>query len=186
MSILRNPYKGDFDHAPELDKRGRFRDRFFYKGDIYLLPFDENVKRKTYLPCVLYGLGMFAAVILQGMVNQTSSHTLWVVVPYFFQFLPVLYYMVGILEYAWSTPRMTRPQYDKGIGRMHFCGIAVMVLAIISSLCELLYLIIRRGQYELRTELIYLALHIPVILIAVLFGRYYNRHFADITIEKNT
>ncbi len=184
MSILHNPYKGDYDHTPEVDKRGRFRDRFFYKGDIYVLPYDETEKKKTYLPCVIYGALMFASLLLQGTVNQTSSRTLWVVLPYFFQFLPVLFFLVGIVEYMLATPRMTRAQYDKGVGRMHFCGIAVIVVAAISVFCELLYLIIRHGVYDVKRELIYLLLHAPVIVIAVFFGKYYNKRFSDIEIVK--
>lgn len=183
MSILHNPYKGDYDHVPEMDKKGRFRDRFFYKGDIYVLPYDETEKKKTYLPCLLFGAGMFAALVVQGLVNQTSSRTLWVVLPYFFQFLPVLFFLIGIVEFAGATPRMTRQQYDKGIGRMHFCGIAVIVMAALSTVCEVVYLIIRRGQYDIGRELIYLFLHVPVIVLACFFARYYNKKFSGISVE---
>ncbi|WP_155994797.1 hypothetical protein [Butyrivibrio sp. WCE2006] len=185
MSILHNPYKGDYDHVPEMDKKGRFRDRFFYKGDLYVLPFDETQKKKTYLSCVLYGIGMFAALIIQGLVNQTSSHTLWVVLPYILQYLPVLFFIVGIIEYIDATPRMTRKQYDKGIGRMHFCAIAVIVLTGLSAVCEIIYLVIRRGQYDIKLELLYLLLHIPVIFVALLFAGYYNKNFSGISIESN-
>ena len=185
MSILNNPYKGDYDHTPEVDKRGRFRDRFFYTGDLYVLPFDENEKKKTYLPCILYGIGMLCALILQGMINQSSSRTLWVVLPYFIQFLPALYYMLGIMEYVGAAPRMTRAQYDKGIARMHFCAVAIIVLAVISAGCDVTYLIIRRGEYETGKEILYLSMHLLTAGVAILFGRYYNRHFSGINIEKN-
>ena len=184
MSILNNPYKGDYDHFPEVDKKGRFRDRFFYKGDIYVLPYDETEKKKTYLPCILFGVGMFASLIVQGLVNQTSSRTLWVVLPYFIQFLPVLFFLIGIMEYVGATPRMTREQYDKGVGRMHFCGIAVIVLAAVSAICDVIYIIIRHGQYDVVRELIYLVLHVPVIIVACLFAGYYNRKFSGISVQK--
>ncbi|MCR5657633.1 MAG: hypothetical protein K6G06_09250 [Butyrivibrio sp.] len=183
MSILHNPYKGDYEHVPEMDKKGRFRDRFFYAGDLYVLPFDENLKKKTYLPCGLFYIAMMAAIILEGCINQTSSRTLWVVLPYMIQFLPALFFLLGLVEYIGATPRMTRQQYDKGIGRMHFCGVAVIVLAAISALCEVIYLILRRGQYDIKSELIYLAMHVPVVLVAIAFGKYYNKHFSGITKE---
>ncbi len=185
MSILHNPYKGDYDHAPEMDKKGRFRDRFFYIGDLYVLPYDETEKKKTYIPCILYGIGMLVALILQGLVNQTSSRTLWVVLPYFIQFLPALFFMLGIMEYVGATPRMTRSQYDKGVGRMHFCSVALIVLAVISAVCDLIYIFLYKGDYDVFREVVYLLLHIPAVAIAFLFGRYYNRHFSGITVEKN-
>ena len=185
MSILHNPYKDDYDHVPEMDKKGRFRDRFFYAGDLYILPFDENLKKKTYLPCVLSFVGMMVAIIVEGCINQTSSRTLWVVLPYMTQFLPALFFLLGIVEYIGATPRMTRQQHDKGIGRMRFCAIALIVLSIISAICEVIYLIINRGDYVVWKELLYLFCHLLPIAASVLFGMYYNKHFSGITVEKN-
>ena len=183
MSILNNPYRGDYDHVPEVDRKGRFRDRFFYNGDLYVLPYDETEKKKTYLPCFSFGAGMFACLVVQGLVNQTSSRTLWVVLPYFLQFLPVLFFLMGIVEYALAAPKMTRQQYDKGVGRMHFNGIAVIVLAAISIISDVIYLVLRRGRYDMGREFFYLFLHVPVIMIAVLFSRYYNKKFSGISVE---
>jgi hypothetical protein len=97
----------------------------------------------------------------------------------------VLFFLIGVVEYIGATPRMTKPQYDKGIGRMHFCSAALIVLSVISALCDVLYMILRRGEYDITREIIYLLLHIPVILAAFLFGRYYNKKFSAITVEKN-
>ena len=185
MSVLRNPYKGDYDHAPEVDKKGRFRDRFFYIGDLYILPFDENEKKKTYIPCVIYGILMMGAVLVQGMIDQSSSRTLWVVLPYFIQFLPILFFLVGIVEYVLATPRMTRAQYDKGVGRMRFCSAALIVLTAISAICDIIYMVIRRGEYVIWKELLYFFVHFLTVIIAIMYGQYYNRKFSNITIKSN-
>ena len=185
MSILHNPYKGDYDHTPDVDKKGRFRDRFFYIGDLYVLPFDEKEKKKTYIPCVLFGVLMLISLLMQGLINQSSSRTIWVVLPYFIQYLPALFYLLGVMEYVSSTMRMTRSQYEKGIGRMRFCAVALIVLAVISGICDLIYIIIRNGEYLIFREVLYLSIHLVTIMIAATFGRYYNRHFSGISIEKS-
>ena len=185
MSIINNPYKGDYDHTPELDKNGRFVDRFYYKGDLYILPFDEEEKKKTYLPCLLCGLLMIVVIVGQGLINQTSSRTIWVVLPYLAQFLPSLFFFVGVYEYVTATPRMTKRQYDKGILRMKGCAISVIFLAFISAICDIVYMVITKSGYDTTKEVIYLLLHVLTIMAALLFGKYYNKKFANIEISKN-
>ena len=184
MGILHNPYKDDYDHRPDVDKKGRFKDTFFYKGNLYILPFEEEEKKKTHLPCLSFGILMVVSIILQGLINQTSSRTIWIVLPYMIQFLPALIYIVGTVEYMGATPRMTREQYDKGISRMRFCAISLIVIAICSILCDIVYMSTRAGEYELKLEILYLVCHLATIAICLLFGRYYNKKFSNIEIQK--
>ena len=185
MSILNDPYKGDYDHTPEVDKKGRFRDRFFYKGDLYVLPFDEDYKKRTYPKLISYGAGMFATLILQGLINQNSSRTIWVVLPYIVQFLPVLYFLLGVVEYIGAPIRMTRAQYDKSVGRMHFCAEAEIVLSFISEICALVYFIKYFGAFSVIREQLFITAHLLPMCVAYRFGKYYDRHFILMSVEKN-
>ena len=187
MIGLHNKYKDDYDHSPGLDKRGKFKDHFYYIGDLYVLPFDEKNKKKTYLPCIGFMVAALAVLILQGMLNQPSSRTIWVVMPYIFQFLPVLFFGVGIVEYATCPIRMQREQYDKGVQRMRHCAIGFLVLSVISGMADVVFLVGQLSGYEQGKgrEFIYFALHFASVAIAFLFARYYNRIFAKITVEKN-
>lgn len=184
MGILHNPYKNDYDHRPDVDKKGRFKDTFFYKGNLYILPFEEEDKKKTHLPCLLFGIVMVIALVLQGLINQTSSRTIWIVLPYMCQYLPALFYIVGTVEYIQATPRMTRMQYDKGISRMHFCALALIVIAAGSSILDIVYMGTRAGEYDLIKEVIYLVCHVFTILICLAFGKYYNTKFSNIEIQR--
>ena len=184
MGILHNPYKGDYDHTPEVGKNGKFIDRFFYIGNLYILPFDEDEKKKTHLPCLAFGIMMLMFIVLQGLINQTSSRTIWIVLPYIVQFLPALTYMVSTVEYIQATPRMTRRQYDKGISRMRFCALGLIVVALVSFLCDIVYMSTKVNEYVVSKEVEYLVCHAFTVIVCVLFGRYYNKKFSNIEIQK--
>ncbi len=182
--LLHNPYKDDYDHRPEVNKRGRFVDRFYYKGDLYKLPFDGKKKRKTVLCCILFFLLFVALWVLQGLINQTSSHVLWVLIPYLFVLLPTLFMGLGIAEYAFSHDPMRRDEYEKGLERIKHSVIGAMVLAGIGMITEIVYLVIRRGEYTAGRELLFLLFYPLFIALGICFGRYYDRCFSSITIEK--
>ncbi|MBR1931994.1 MAG: hypothetical protein IJ833_11120 [Lachnospiraceae bacterium] len=189
MIGLHNKYKEDYEHVPEVDGKGRFRDRFYYTGDIYLLPFDEVYKKKTYLPCIGFGLLMLGALLGQGLLNQPSSKTVWVVLPYLAQFLPALFYFLGVMEYGMAGIRMKKPDYEKGVQRMRYCAIGLIALSLISALADGVYLIrslIQDGRtVGMGREILYFACHGLTIGAALGFGVYYDRIFSGITHEKS-
>ncbi len=159
-------------------------DRFSYKGDLYKLPFDQKKKRQTVAASFLFFLGMTGIWVLQGLVNQASSRVLWVLVPYLFVLLPTLFMGLGTVEYAFSHDPMRRDEYERGLERMKHSAIGAMVLSVIAFVCEIVFLILRRGTYDLQKELFF-ALFYPIFLAAgFLFGKFYDRSFSGITIEK--
>ena len=184
VRMLRNPYKDDYDHRPEVNKRGRFVDRFYYKGDLYKLPFDRKKKRQTVLQSALFFLLMTGIWIFQGLVNQTSSRVIWVLVPYLFILLPTLFMGLGTVEYAFSHDPMRRDEYEKGLERMKHSAIGAMILSGISLICEIVYLILRRGTYDLQKELFFVLFYPLFLAAGVFFGKFYDRSFSGITIEK--
>ena len=189
MIGLHNKYKDDYEHVPEVDKKGRFHDRFYYAGDVYRLPFDGQTKKKTYLPCI--GLGVMTVLILigQGLINQPSSRTVWVVLPYLLQFLPALFFFTGLAEYMMASVGMKRSEYEKGVQRMRNCAIGLIATAAASALADLVYIIMGFAKGGMDTgftrELIYFIWHAATICAALMFGKYYNRTFSGIIPEKN-
>jgi hypothetical protein len=171
-----------------VDQNGKFKDRFYYTGDIYRLPFDTAEKKKTYLPCTAFGMLVIASLIGQGFIDQSSSRTVWVVMPYLFQFLPALYYGLGLMEYISSNPNMTKAAFEQGVRRMKNSMIGLIFLAIVSFLADLIYIfkfhVYGLDKIILVREAIYLFWHLLTVLTAFGFRYYYNRHFAGITVEK--
>ncbi|MCR4587635.1 MAG: hypothetical protein K5682_04435 [Lachnospiraceae bacterium] len=159
-------------------------DRFYYKGDLYKLPFDGKQKKRTVVVSLLFFLLFIGLWVLQGLINQASSRVLWVLVPYMFILLPALYMGLGIAEYAFSHNPMRREEYEKGLERMKHSVLGVMIFSVISMICEILYLILRAGQYEWKSELLFSIFYPFLIGAGILFGKYYDRTFSGITMEK--
>ncbi|MCR5249574.1 MAG: hypothetical protein K6E50_03080 [Lachnospiraceae bacterium] len=156
--IVNDPYKNDYDHRPSKDKKGRFRDEFFYKGELHKITLPEEEKKKKARTCLITGILQLAAAVLPGLVEHPSSLVLWVTLPYVCIFLPCFYYIFGALEFMSSGMELSRRQYDHSLQRMGNSSLAIAVLAVIAMLAGLIRMI---GHFE-PSELLYLVAFIPI------------------------
>ena len=130
--FLNNPYKGDFDHTPEVDRHGHFRDRFYYKGDFYNLPYSKIQKNKSILIFGGFFIFMILLLVFAGIINPDSSRTIYVVLPYLALLISVIWGVVGLVKYAFSPLRMNRIEFDKGIKRMKYAVYTSILFDIVS------------------------------------------------------
>ncbi|MBR3736313.1 MAG: hypothetical protein IKN07_10545, partial [Lachnospiraceae bacterium] len=61
--------------------------------------------------------------------------------------------------------------------RVKHSAIAVIVLAVISVICGIVWFVMNKGGEAPLKELAYLLSHIPLTVLAVIFGRYYDKAF---------
>lgn len=180
---MRNKYKDSYQKVTGLDARGRVTDQYIYIGGHYVLPFDEKKKKRTSLIQFGFFAGFAVVLVLTGMVNQPSSRTFWVVYPYLFLYLPVLYLLMGTISYLDCGLRVQMDVYDKSIRRIRHSVWGIIIMAGFASVCDLVYLFLYHGQIELLRELVYLA---GLVLMAVLglgYGVCYDRMFSGIVLE---
>ena len=72
---------------------------------------------------------------------------------------------------------LTRVRFDKSVLRMKHSSVALFVLAVISVLCEVIWIIINKGGEAPLKEFIYLLSHIPLMVLVIIFGKYYDKAF---------
>lgn len=180
---MRNKYKDSYRKTTEIDARGRMVDRYVYAGGYYVLPFDEQKKKNTNL--INLGFAAFLAVILllTGMVNQSSSRTFWVVYPYLFIYLPLIYLIIGVIDYLGCGLHIQIDVYDKSIRRIRHSVWGIIIMSGIAVICDVIYLILFHGHIELARELIYLAGLVFLVVTGVCYGICYDRMFAGIILE---
>ena len=162
--IFFDRYKKDYDHRPEKDKKGRFKDEFFYKGDLHRIELTKEEKKKTAWLCLGAGILQLVLAALPGLVEHPSSRVLWVTLPYVCMFLPCFYYIFGALEFLGSGMELSNRQYDHSIGRMGNSSLLIAIIGVAAILAELVWLI---GHFEL-SELLYLAAFIPIFPVLLL------------------
>ena len=60
---------------------------------------------------------------------------------------------------------------------MKHSTVALLVLAVISALCEVIWIIMNKGGEAPVKEIIYLLSHLPLMMIVFIFGKYYDKAF---------
>jgi hypothetical protein len=183
--MIKNNYKDDYSRFLRLNRKGRVVPDISYIGDYYVLPFDEKQKKQTGVYNLL-GAGLLLAVqIVAGLLNQDSSRTFWIVYPYLFTFLPLAYMMAGAVRYLEVPLRMQKAHYETSIARIRHSCIGTMVLVGISVALDIVYMLLHRGTFHVGRELVYLGCHVIYLLLAAVYGRYYDRTYGGIVLEKS-
>lgn len=183
--MLRNNYKDDYSQFTRLNGKGRVVDDICYIGDYYILPLDEKQKKKSNPVNIGVAALLMVIQIGAGMVNQDSSRTFWIVYPYLFIFLPLAYMAVGAVSYCSDPLRMQKAQYETGLARIRRSCIGASVLTVISAVLDVVYIFLHRADVRLDRELLYLLCHILFLAATFLYGRYYNKTYGGLRIEKS-
>lgn len=180
---MRNRYRDSYRKTTGVDGRGKAITQYVYNGEFYILPFDRRQKRKTNLINAAFTAVMAVLLVLDGMVNQDSSRTFWVVYPYIFIYLPLLFLLLGVVSYMDCGTRIQVDQYDKSIRRIRRSVWGVIVLSAIAAVCDVVFLVLYHDGIQLGREVIYLAGLLLTAAAGIGYGFCYDRMFAGITVE---
>ena len=86
--MIKNPYQKDYLNELKQNRHGLLVTRTSYQGDFYVLPFDEQQKRRTGILNVSWTIALGVIELGMGLINPDSSRTAWIVLPYLFVILP--------------------------------------------------------------------------------------------------
>ena len=183
ITLLNKRFKDDYSRYDRLTDKGRVVEDICYTGDYYVLLLDSKQKSKANVVNIAAVLVLIAIHVAAGLLNQDSSRTFWIVVPYIMAFLPLGYMFIGAVNF-WGNPvKMQRVQYETGVVRIKRSCIGSMVLIGIGAVLDILYMILYHDTANIGRELVYLLCHVLFLAAGVIYGKYYDRTYGGITIE---
>ena len=181
--MLGNKYKDDYKKTTYFGQDGKLKETTYYEGKYFVLPYDEKVKKKNGITCLIFAVLFLIIFFAGGMINQDSSHTFWIVFPYLFIFLPAAYNLIGAISFLNLNIKMERAQYDGSIIRMKHSARGLLILGMLNIFLDCIYIFINRNTLNFLREFIYL-LFIAFLCISVfMFGRLFDKMFYDIKEE---
>ena len=151
-----------------------------YKNDnrYYKLDINETEKKQVKLYNWIYFVGMLFFWVLAGLVNQDSSRTFYVLFPYYFIFLPIIYFGYGALNFSGTAVVMDGIAYDGSIRRMHRSGLGIIIWTGINILLDIIYIIVNFKTANLMREIIYSVLLLGVIAVGFMFAKFYDKNYS--------
>jgi len=138
----------------------------YYKLDINELEI-KKAKRWNWI----YFSGMFLLWILAGLVNQDSSRIFYVLFPYYFIFLPIIYFGYGAFNFSDISQNMDGVTYDGSIRRMHRSGLGIIILTGINILLDAIYIVVNFQTADIGKEILYILCLLGVVIVGVLYGK---------------
>ena len=76
--MIKNPYQKDYQNELKQNRHGLLVTRTSYQGDFYVLPFDEQQKRRTGILNVIWTIALWVIELGMGLLNPDSSRTAWI------------------------------------------------------------------------------------------------------------
>lgn len=183
--MINNKYKDDYTKDLRLNAGGRIVDDICYVGDYYILPFNENTKKKTNVINIVCALFLLGIQVIEGLLNADSSRIFWIVFPYMFVFLPIFYMFVGAVNYMGSPIKMQKAHYETGLVRIRRSCIGAMILEGINVILDIVYIILHFNDISNAREFIYLLSQVLFLLVAFTYGKYYDRTYGSLVIKKS-
>ncbi len=154
-----------------------FKEKYKNDNRFYKLDINETDLKKMKRYNFYYFLGMFAFWLLAGLVNQDSSRTFYVLFPYYFIFLPVIYFGYGAFNFSGLLANMDGVAYDGSIRRMHRSGLGIIIWTGINILLDIIYIILNFHTANIGKEIIYAVCLVGVIVVGVLYGKFYDKSY---------
>lgn len=157
----------------------------YYNSEEYcILPLNEAEKKKAGIVNVAFGISMLLFTGIAGMINPDSSRTAWIVFPYLFLFLPCAYMLFGAHSFWGASCRMHRAVYQVSVMRMKHSCWGVIILAIMDIVLDIVYMLIHWKTLHCLKEISYCSCLSLVLIVGILFGKYFDKTYTPIQIEK--
>ena len=153
-------------------------DNRFYKLDL-----KETAKKRINRRNWLYFMGMFFFWLLAGLVNQDSSRTVYVLFPYYFIFLPIIYFGYGALNFNGLSNIVDGIAYDGSVRRMQRSGLGIIIWTSINILLDIIYIIRNFKITNLTKEILYCLPLIGIIIVGIAFAKFYDENYAKLTMQ---
>ena len=154
---------------PEINEKGKVKQKIVYKGEYYQYNLDES--KRTIMKW-LYGgiLGLLSAILVgMGLINNPGSRRLEITIPYVVCYLPLVYAWLGDFRIMTSPRRMNYVDYDKGCVRLKKSTIGLFVFSILTLVGELLFWLLDAKNFSLHSEWLFLMGGLFFSLILLVF-----------------
>ena len=125
--MIKNPYQKDYQNELKQNRHGLLVTRTSYQGEFYVLPFDEQQKRRTGILNVIWTIALWVIELGMGLINPDSSRTAWIVFPYLFVILPLGYMLYGAVSYIGSCIHGAAPWRDPDGNGMYLSDMSFSV-----------------------------------------------------------
>ena len=156
-----------------------------YDGSVYQLPYEESEFKKNKIITAIFCISFILIYIIAGSVNTASSRTIWIVFPFMFMFLPMAFNALGTINMIGLKPVMLNADYERSILRIKNCSMAVLVMAVINIILDLIFIILNHTDLDFVIEISYIMLLLLLIAMVVAFGKKYDKMFGGVTLYSN-
>ena len=164
----------------KIDKTGKGRKKYLsdyvpgdngykYIGEYYRFKLERSSQRKFWIYNSLFAIVLWVVFILTGFIQAEGSRQIYVVLPYACAFLPLCLMLGDLVKIMVYKGDLTKKQYEGSVVQLHRVTIAIIVLSIVSSIGQGIYIFMNRQALHTLIEIKFLVGFLALFLISWAF-----------------
>lgn len=168
-------YHKDYKTEKVQSSDGKEDEKILYEGDYYTFSIDAKEKKRVFISFLLADSLYILFFILSGLLNNDGSRSIFIVVPYVFLFLPIVYLTMGTFSFLNIKEKMERVTYDKALGRMDRSSIGILCISLYLCIADGIFIVLNRTQIALGRENAFLCINIIMLVCIYIQNKYLQK-----------
>lgn len=177
-------YKDDYECKLIEKDDGSVEEQIVYKGNYYLNDLSKVQTKHLTVTAFISSFFTLWLFFVSGFFDNGGSHCLYVMIPYICIFLPAIYFLLSAFQ-VWQAPaQLTREKYDKSFGRCKRMPKIIMVLSVLSIICEFIFMLINRKTILPENEWLFCCFLAVLAVVNYIFLKFNKNSFECIKIQE--
>lgn len=131
-------YHKDYVLETEVGESGKEQNKYHYTGKYYVSAYIRDKKKKIFIKNAVFDFLYLLLFILCGLLNNVGNRNFFIVVPYAFLFLPIVYLSIGTFSSLKMKEKMERVTYDGAIGRMYRSCMGILGISLYLCIADII------------------------------------------------
>ena len=177
-------YKLDYRVETELHENKKPTKQIIYTGTYYYFSILEAEKKKTIKKQFFLTITILCFFLIGGMLNNGGSRMFYIVLPYICLFLPIVYLLMGVVNFITTPPKMEFGTYDKSIMRIKRTSKGIKWISSYVFIGNCIFLISQGKDLDWFSESTFLFINAMMFIQSFLLNKEINSIDKTIIVEK--
>ncbi|PXV96109.1 hypothetical protein C8E03_101742 [Lachnotalea glycerini] len=167
-------YYKDYTADLKVTDDGKIVRKVKYVGDYYEYRLDEKEYRK--MRGILFGTVILDLIlfVLAGLLNSDGSFQFYILLPYMFSLLPMIFLLWGYISIPKKKKIMEYSIYDKSFLRVKFSLVGILAAGTVTTLSDIIYIVSSKNKIHLLNEIGFCIFNLIIVILSMTVLFYHN------------
>jgi hypothetical protein len=168
-------YSKDYIVDSQKIYKGNKLDEIQYTGDYYVFQLNTVEYKKMRIIILEYLIFLTVLYVTGGMLNNSGSFCVYVLLPYICIILPLSYLGRSYIRIPKEIKKMEYVIYDKCYNRVKFSIVGIITASITTVIGDVIFILRNMMNIIILKEVIFCIINVCIVVTSILLLQYHNR-----------